>query len=87
MKSQLPLRSAIIEILGDKDGLMLDGDLLVALKSRYGDVYFSDSEINKALISLETQGLVHVQYITKNKRRIMKINSEDGSIYLGVEED
>ncbi|MHA2089286.1 MAG: hypothetical protein ACW98K_00380 [Candidatus Kariarchaeaceae archaeon] len=87
MKSQLPLRSTIIEILRDKDGLMLDSDLGVALKSRYGDKIFSESEINKALLTLETQGIIHVQFITKNKRRIKKIDSDDNSIYLGVEED
>ncbi len=87
MKSQLPLRSTIIEILRDKDGLMLDSDLGVALKSRYGDKVFSESEINKALLTLETQGIIHVQFITKNKRRIKQIDSDDNSIYLGVEED
>ena len=87
MKSQLPLRSAIIEILRDKDGVMLDGDLLIALKSRYGStVVFSAAEINKALLALETQGLIHVQLITKNKRRIKKIDSNQMT-YLGVEED
>ena len=87
MKSQLPLRSAIIEILRDKDGVMLDGDLKIALKSRYGSsVVFSEAEINKALLALETQGLIHVQLITKNKRRIKKIDSSHMT-YLGVEED
>jgi hypothetical protein len=86
VKTHLPLRSAIIEILRDKDGVMLDGDLLNALKSRYGSsVVFSDGEINKALLALETQGLIHVQMITKNKRRIKKIDSQ--MTYLGVEED
>ncbi len=85
MKSRLPLRSAVIEILQNKDGLMLDSDLTVALKSKYGDFIFSNSEINKALLALETQGLIHVQNITKNKRRIMKIESDD--VYMGVEED
>lgn len=87
MKSQLPLRSTIIEILRDKDGVMLDGDLLIALKSRYGSAaVFSAAEINKALLALETQGLIHVQLITKNKRRIKKIDSHQMT-YLGVEED
>ena len=85
MKSQLPLRSAIIEILRDRDGVMLDSDLLVALKSRYGDFNFSNNEINKALIGLETQGLIHVQNITSKKKRILEIKGED--VYLGVEED
>ena len=85
MKSLLPLRSAIIEILRDKDGVMLDTDLNVALKSRYGDFSFSKNEINKALISLETQGLVHVQNITSKKRRILEVKGDN--VYLGVEED
>ena len=85
MKSQLPLRSAIVEILKDRDGVMLDSDLRVALKSRYGGVIFSEFEINRALLTLETQGLVHVQCITKTKRRIMKI--DDKVVYMGVEED
>ncbi|OLS23873.1 MAG: hypothetical protein HeimC2_24820 [Candidatus Heimdallarchaeota archaeon LC_2] len=86
MKSQLPLRSAIIEILRKKDGVMLDSDLPIALKSRYGrTVIFSDAEINRALMTLETQGLIHVQLITKNKRRIKRLDKE--MTYLGVEED
>ncbi len=86
MKSHLPLRSAIIEILKKKDGVMLDSDLHVALKSRYGSsTVISDAEINRALLTLETQGLIHVQLITKNKRRIKKLDKEMS--YLGVEED
>lgn len=86
MKSQLPLRSAIIEILRKKDGVMLDSDLPIALKSIYGrTVIFSDAEINRALMTLETQGLIHVQLITKNKRRIKRLDKE--MTYLGVEED
>lgn len=86
MKSQLPIRSAIIEILRDKDGEMLDSDLLIALNKRYGDKNFSTTEINRNLLALETQGLIHVSVLTKNKRRIKEIDSKDIS-YLGVEED
>ena len=85
MKSHLPLRSAIIEILRDRDGEMLDSDLHTALKSRYGGVSFSDNEINRNLISLETQGLIHVSVLSKNRRRIKKI--EDVDAYMGVDED
>ena len=85
MKSQLPLRSTIVEVLRDKDGVMLDSDLLTALKSRYGNNIFSNTEINKALLALEALGLIHVQVITKKKRRIMAVNKEMS--YLGVEED
>ncbi|MCY3410921.1 MAG: hypothetical protein INQ03_04705 [Candidatus Heimdallarchaeota archaeon] len=86
MKSQLPIRSAIIEILNDKNGEMLDSDLLLALKKRYGEKNFSDNDINRNLISLETQGLIHVSVLTKNKRRIKQVGDMEGLI-LGVEED
>ena len=85
VKSQLPLRSAIIEILRDKDGVMLDNDLMISLKKRYGSFNFSDNEINKALLTLETQGLIHVQIISRTKKRIQEIKGED--VYLGVEEE
>ena len=85
VKSQLPLRSAIVEILRDMNGVMLDNDLMLALKKRYGNYNFSDNEINTALLTLETQGLVHVQIISRTKKRIQHIVSED--VYLGVEEE
>ena len=86
VKSILPLRSAIMEILSDRNGEMLDTDLTVALNSRYGANEFSIHEINKALIALETQGIVHVQVLTKYKKKILAINRSD-QMYLGVEED
>ena len=55
------------------------------LKKRYGNYNFSDNEINAALLTLETQGLVHVQIISSTKKRIQEIKSED--VYLGVEEE
>ncbi|MDH5401062.1 MAG: hypothetical protein OEZ01_09870 [Candidatus Heimdallarchaeota archaeon] len=85
MKSQLPLRSAIIEILRDNKGVVIDTDLIIALKSRYGDYNFSNTEINRNLLALETQGLIHVQNITNRRRRIQQIESEN--VYMGVEED
>lgn len=85
MKSHLPLRSAIIEILREKDGEMLDSDLFVALKARYGENHFSNNEINKNLLALETQGLIHVSILSKNKKRIKQISDYD--VYMGVEED
>jgi hypothetical protein len=74
-----------MEVLRDRDGVMLDNDLMTALKSRYGDFNFSNNEINRALLALETQGLIHVQNITRTRRRIQEIKTED--VYLGVEED
>ena len=65
--------------------MMLDNDLLIALKKRYGNYIISDSEISKALLTLETQGLIHVQIIQGKKKIIQEINEHDG--YLGVEEE
>ncbi len=84
MKTKLPLRYAIIEILENKNGQMLDSDLLTALKARYDFKEISLNEINKNLLSLETQGLIHVQVISKYKRMIIKV---EGNMYMGVEED
>ena len=49
----------------------------------YGD--YSDSELNKALMTLENQGLVHVSWISKTKRRIHKMTQDMG--FLAVGED
>jgi len=67
------------------DGVMLNSDLMSSLKKRYGNYNFSDNEINSALLTLETQGLIHVQIISSTKKRIQEIKSQDA--YLGVEEE
>ena len=47
VKSQLPLRSAIIEILRLKNGMMLDNDLLIALKKDMEIIYFLTVKLAK----------------------------------------
>lgn len=63
-----PLHTSIIEILIKKGGALADTDLYTALEKSRGDLSFR--ELNKALMRLEVDGLIHVSNLTKNKRRI-----------------
>lgn len=78
-----PLKSCILTILEKRGGVLLEGDLENPLRDMYGD--FSDSELNKALMTLENQGLVHVSWISKTRRRIQKMTKDMD--FLAVGED
>jgi len=41
--------------------------------------------MNQVLMNLEIRGIIHVNYITKNKRRIEQI--KDNMVYMAVGED
>ena len=82
--SIMPLRNIVIEILKKRRGVILDDELLRALKKELGDVP-SEAELNSALLQLEINGLVHVSQITKTKRRIEVIT--EGHEFLAVDED
>ena len=78
-----PLKSCILAILEKRGGVLLESDLERPLKDMYGD--YSESELNKALMTLENQGLVHVSWISKKRRRIQRMTKEMG--FLAVGED
>lgn len=82
--SIMPLRNSIIDILKKRRGVILDDELLRALKKELGDEP-SEAELNSALMQLEINGLVHVSQITKTKRRIEVIT--DAHEFLAVDED
>ncbi|MFX1368538.1 MAG: hypothetical protein ACFFAY_08080 [Promethearchaeota archaeon] len=82
--SIMPLRNNIIDILKKRRGVILDDELLRALKKELGDEP-SEAELNSALMQLEINGLVHVSQITKTKRRIEVIT--DAHEFLAVDED
>jgi hypothetical protein len=82
--SVLPLRNVIVDILMKRRGVILDDELVRALKKELGDEP-SDAELNQALMQLEINGLVHVSQITKTKRRIEVI--KEGTEFLAVDED
>ena len=78
-----PLKSCILAILDKRGGVLLESDLENPLKDMYGD--YSDTELNKALMTLENQGLIHVGWISKTKRRIQKMTIDMD--FLAVGED
>ena len=80
----LPMTSLVISILQKRHGVILDDELIRALKKELG-VEPSEAELNGALLQLEINGLVHVSQITKTKRRIEVIS--EGTEFLAVDED
>ena len=80
----IPLTNLIVQIVKKRRGVILDDELIRALKKELGTEP-SDAELNSALLKLEINGLVHVNQITKTKRRIEVIS--EGTEFLAVDED
>ncbi|MHA1200495.1 MAG: hypothetical protein ACTSQF_14330 [Candidatus Heimdallarchaeaceae archaeon] len=76
-----PLKSCVLAILEKRGGVVLENDLENPLKDMYGD--YSVSELNKALMTLENQGLIHVGWISKTKRRIQKMTKDMSFLAIG----
>jgi len=79
----VPLRNVILSVLAKHQGVILDNELVAILEKDYGDV--SPTTLNKALMGLEINGIIHVSRITKTKRRIEVI--KPGAEFLPVSED
>ncbi len=79
----MPLSTAVLMAIEKRQGVVLDDELGNILSMEFGDV--SKAEINQTLMDLEIRGLVHVSFITKNKRRIERI--KDNMLYMAVGED
>lgn len=80
----IPLTNLIVNIVRKRHGVILDDELIRALKKELGTEP-SEAELNSALLQLEINGLVHVGQITKTKRRIEAI--AEGTEFLAVDED
>jgi len=80
----LPMTNLVVSIIQKRHGVILDDELIRALKKELG-VEPSEAELNAALLQLEINGLVHVSQITKTKRRIEVII--EGTEFLAVDED
>jgi hypothetical protein len=80
----MPMTNLIISIVKKRRGVILDDELVRALKKELGTEP-SEGELNDALLQLEINGLVHVSQITKTKRRIEIIT--EGASFLAVDED
>jgi Fe2+ or Zn2+ uptake regulation protein len=81
--NSLPLRNVILSILAKHQGMILDNELVALIEKEYGEI--SPSTLNKALMDLEINGIIHVSRITKTKRRIEAI--KPGAEFLAVSED
>jgi hypothetical protein len=80
----IPITNLIVQIVKKRRGVILDDELVRALKKELG-AEPSEAELNAALLQLEINGLVHVGQITKTKRRIEVIT--EGTEFLAVDED
>ncbi|MGY5859850.1 MAG: hypothetical protein RTU63_10810 [Candidatus Thorarchaeota archaeon] len=80
----VPLTNLVVQIVKKRRGVILDDELIRALKKELGTEP-SDAELNAALLQLEINGLVHVSQITKTKRRVEVIS--EGIEFLAVDED
>jgi DNA-binding HxlR family transcriptional regulator len=72
-----------MNIVERREGIILEDDLVRLLESDVGEI--SERELNRALMKLEIEGLIHVQSIKKNQRVIKRIKK--GNRFLTVGED
>ena len=70
-----------MNIVERREGVLLENDLIRLLESDIGN--FSERELNRALMKLETKGLIHVQSIKKNQRVIKRISSKQKFLAIG----
>lgn len=70
----LPLKNLIIEIIFKNKGMMTDVGLYNRLIKE--DKNLSQSDLSKAIMALEIEGLLNVTKITKTKNKIELINSD-----------
>jgi hypothetical protein len=80
----MPMTNLIVDVVKKRRGVILDDELVRALKKELGTEP-SEGELNDALLQLEINGIVHVGQITKPKRRIEIIT--EGDTFLAVDED
>ncbi|MFW9985264.1 MAG: hypothetical protein ACFFDJ_01730 [Candidatus Odinarchaeota archaeon] len=78
----IPLRNTILAILDMRQGVVIDKELVRLLKANR--VTVTPSELNQALLELEIGGQIHVQQITKTKRKIELLGERR---YLAIAED
>lgn len=64
----VPLQTLIIEGLSRDNAVMFDDELQRVIQATYCDL--TRRELNKALMRLELNGLIHVSVVTKRRRRV-----------------
>ncbi len=78
----IPLRNVILAILDKRQGVVIDKELVRLLKTNR--VVVAPDELDRALMELEIGGKIHVQQITKTKRKIELLGERR---YLAIAED
>lgn len=78
----IPLRNVILTILDKRQGVLIDKELIRLLKNQRENV--TAAELDRALMELEIDGQIHVQRITKTKRKIERLGDR---VYLSIAED
>lgn len=78
----VPLRNSILAILQKRQGVVIDKELLRLLKTNR--VSATPEELDRVLLELEIGGQIHVQQITKTKRKIELLGERR---YLPIAED
>lgn len=78
----IPLRNVVLSILEKRQGVIIDKELTRLLKTNR--VTASPEEVDRALMELEISGKIHVQQITKTKRKIELLGERR---YLAIAED
>ena len=78
----VPLRNTILDILQKRQGVVIDKELLRLLKTNR--VTATPEDLDRALLELEISGQIHVQQITKTKRKIELLGERR---YLAIAED
>ncbi|MHA2427239.1 MAG: hypothetical protein ACXADB_04345 [Candidatus Hermodarchaeia archaeon] len=76
------MRNVILSILDKRQGVVIDKELTRLLKTNRMTV--APDELNRALMELEISGKIHVQQITKTKRKIELLGERR---YLAIAED
>lgn len=79
----IPLKNAILSILKKRQGLIIDKELFSILQKMFDEISLKD--LNRALMQLEIEGLIHVSQIAKNRRSIELM--KPGQEFLAVGED
>jgi Fe2+ or Zn2+ uptake regulation protein len=78
----IPLRNVVLSILEKRQGVVIDKELTRLLKNNRINV--TPDELDRALMELEISGKIHVQQITKAKRKIELLGERR---YLAIAED
>ena len=78
----IPLRNIVLAVLDKRQGVLIDKELIRLLKNQRTTV--TPEELDRTLMELEISGQIHVQQITKTKRKIERIGNRR---YLTIAED